>query len=197
MNQNIHRLLGIISICISFAAFGQETGIPEYEADGRLKVPVGFERWIFVGSNLGLGYDPNLPAMTATEAVREQKGKFHNIYISPSAYDAFLNSGTFPDPTILVMEHYEAKDREPTGILSKGVFNGARSGLEVAVKNSKRPDGSNTPWAYYVFTDPDDPSKVQPAANAFPDAACFQCHAEHASTDNVWVQFYPVLRDRH
>jgi hypothetical protein len=29
-----------------------------------------------------------------------------------------------------------------------------------------------------------------------PDAAAAACHQLHASIDNVWVQFYPALRDR-
>jgi len=24
---------------------------------------------------------------------------------------------------------------------------------------------------------------------------CFDCHAEHAADDNVFVQFYPILRE--
>jgi hypothetical protein len=39
-----------------------------------------------------------------------------------------------------------------------------------------------------------DPSKVAPTAAAFADDHCEHCHREHASTDNVWVQFYPTLR---
>jgi hypothetical protein len=92
------------------------------------------------------------------------------------------------------MEIFVAADKEPKGILDSGVFNGARAGLEVAVKNSQRPDGSNTPWAYYSFTDGPDGSQVKPSAQPFPDAACQNCHKQHASMDNVWVQFYPTLR---
>ena len=33
-----------------------------------------------------------------------------------------------------------------------------------------------------------------PAAKAFPNKACYDCHLEHADDDNVWVQFYPTLR---
>jgi Cytochrome P460 len=67
--------------------------------------------------------------------------------------------------------------------------------VEVAVKNSSRPDGKATPWAYYNFTDPSDPAKVLASATAFPDQSCANCHQLHASNDNVWVQFYPALRD--
>jgi hypothetical protein len=43
--------------------------------------------------------------------------------------------------------------------------------------------------AYYVFEAP-----TQMTAKAFADSACYDCHREHANVDNVWVQFYPILR---
>ncbi|WP_108882003.1 cytochrome P460 family protein [Anderseniella sp. Alg231-50] len=189
-------LIFALSLFIPNFATGQQAPnfVPQYDKSGRLKVPTGYETWVFVGSNIGLGYAAELPAMTAKEAKRVETGSFHNIYINPAAHQHFIETGEFPDPTVLVMEHYEAKGKQPEGILDKGVFNGARSGFEVAVKNPARPDGSKTPWAYYIFTDRKDPSQVKPVAKAFPDAACFSCHEKHASTDNVWVQFYPVLR---
>jgi hypothetical protein len=98
--------------------------------------------------------------------------------------------------TVLVMQVFEAADKEPKGVLASGVFNGRRVGLEVAVKNTLRAGGSTMPWAYYNFTDPSDRSKLLASATAFPDPACANCHQRHASIDNVWVQFYPLLRDR-
>jgi len=95
---------------------------------------------------------------------------------------------------VLVVEKFVAMDRDTKGVLATGMFNGARAGLEVAVKNSRRPDGNTTPWAYYDLTDPTDPSKIAASAPAFPDGACQNCHRAHASLDNVWVQFYPTLR---
>jgi hypothetical protein len=64
------------------------------------------------------------------------------------------------------------------------------------VKNSARPDGSKTPWAYYSFTNRTAPNGPPLAtAKAQPDANCYDCHLKHADRDNVWVQFYPTLRD--
>jgi hypothetical protein len=94
------------------------------------------------------------------------------------------------------MQVFEPADKEPKGVLSRGVFNGRRVGLEVAVKNGSRPDGNTTPWAYYDFTDRSDRTKVRPSAPAFPDKDCANCHQLHASVDSVWVQFYPTLRDQ-
>jgi hypothetical protein len=182
--------------CIPYAAqvASQSGPRPRYAPNGDLLVPAGFESWVFVGSNLGLAYRQELAVTTAAEAARADRQIFHNVYINPEAYAYFVATRQFPEPTILVMEQFTAADKEPKGILSSGVFNGDRVGLEVAVKNSARPDGQRTPWAYYNFTDPNDPSKVVPAAPAFPDRACENCHRQHASLDNVWVQFYPALR---
>jgi hypothetical protein len=188
-----------LAIALSVAwwdrAQGQQPTQPRYSAEGELLFPAGFEKWVFVGSNLGLSYKTELPLTTAREASRAEAPKFHNVYINPEAYASFLSTGTFPVPTILVMDVFAAADKEPKGVLSAGFYNGDRVGLEVAVKDPMRPGSSGTAWAYYDFTDRADPSKPKTSAPAFPDQVCEACHRAHASTDNVWVQFYPVLRN--
>jgi len=199
---NLIRALAAIGVTTSaFLAF-QTSGqvlreypvAPQYSDDGDLLLPNDYEGWVFVGSNLGLAYRPDLAVTTAAESARADRRLFHNIYIHPAAYAHFRSTKQFPDPTILVMERFAAADREPQGIVSAGVFNGARVGLEIAVKNSRRPDRKTTIWAYYDFTDPSDGSKTKPKAAAFEDSDCESCHREHAGRDNVWVQFYPALR---
>jgi hypothetical protein len=185
-----------ISACIAFTppVEGQSSTAPQYAPNGQLLAPVGFDTWVFVGSNLSMAYKPQVPAMTALEATRANTQKFHNVYINPEAYAHFQTTQEFPEPTMLVMEIFAAADKEPKNVLASGVFNGGRLGVEVAVKNSHRPDGGTTPWAYYDFTDPTDPSKISASATAFGDQDCADCHRQHASIDNVWVQFYPTLR---
>jgi Cytochrome P460 len=117
------------------------------------------------------------------------------VAINKAAYEYFLANAQFPERTVLAMQVFEAADKTPSNVLASGVFNGRRVGLEVAVKNSSRPDGKTTAWAYYNFTDPSDRTKVLASAAAFPDHSCANCHQLHASVDNVWVQFYPALRD--
>jgi hypothetical protein len=168
---------------------------PQYTADGQLKVPQGFETWVFVGSNLGLAYKEELPVTTKVEAARANQQQFHNIYINPEAYAYFVANKEFPDKTVLVMDVFAAPDREPRNVLTAGFYNGKQIGLQVAVKNLSRPDGKTTPWAYYTLMNPFDPSPIlQPSAPAHADSECYDCHKEHASKDNVWVQFYPTLR---
>src|SRR5258708_4333990 len=201
----LSRRCGLITaaaaFCFTLAAWppqaqAQPADEPRYTASGELVLLNGFETWVFVGSNLGLSYTPDAAAAAAAPPPRAGRQQFHNVSINKAAYDYFLANDRFPDKTVLVMQVFEAADKEPKGVLASGVFNGRRVALEVAVKNASRPDGKTTPWAYYNFTDPSDRSKALASAPAFPDQACANCHQLHASIDNVWVQFYPALRDR-
>jgi hypothetical protein len=170
--------------------------VVEYNDKGELKRPVGYETWIFVGSNLGIEYGDGAAKDKPAERETNEKKKpgkganFHNIYINPEAYAHYLKSGKFPEKTVLVLDIFKAEEREPRKIVAEGLFPGAHSGMAVAVKNSARPDGSTTDWAYYDF------GLESKAAKAFADKACYDCHLEHADDDNVWVQFYPTLRGR-
>jgi hypothetical protein len=167
---------------------------PEYDEKGDLKRPTDFRTWVFVGADLGLRYHKEVSDAKTREQdlpKNEKPGEFHNVYIRPESYEHYLTTGKFPDLTVLVMEVFETKERDAKGIVSGGLFPGAQRRVEVAVKKSKRPDGSKTDWAYYDF---DKPTKV--TASAFRDAACYDCHLKHADADNVWVQFYPTLRSR-
>jgi hypothetical protein len=168
---------------------------PQYTKDGELVRPTGYKTWTFVGADVGLTYAAETSANTPRERDRHKAtdiGSFHNIYISTEAYDHYLKTGKFPDKTVLVMDVYEAKRREPQGIVNGGYFEADPIGFEVAVKNLNRPDGSKTPWAYYIFQDSGGP--LMPTAKAQPDSSCYDCHKAHADDDNVWVQFYPTLR---
>src|SRR5262252_9028400 len=194
-------VVGATALCFALAAWGpsarsQSSDEPRYAPGGNLLLPNGLDTWVFVGSNLGLSYTPDAAAAASAPPRRAPRQEFHNVAINKAAYDYFSANGRFPERTILVMQVFEAADKEPGSVLASGVFNGRRVGLEVAVKNASRPDGKTTPWAYYNFTDPSDRSKVLASAAAFPDEVCANCHQRHASIDNVWVQFYPALRDR-
>jgi Cytochrome P460 len=193
---------GAAALCFALVASGpsarsQSADEPHYTPGGDLLLPEGFDTWVFVGSNLGLSYTPDAAAAAGTPPPRARgPQQFHNVVINRAAYDYFLANGRFPDRTVLVMQVFEAAEKDPKGVLADGVFNGRRVALEVAVKNTSRPDGKTTPWAYYNFTDPSDRSRALASAAAFPDESCANCHQHHASVDNVWVQFYPALRDR-
>jgi hypothetical protein len=167
---------------------------PQYKEDGALIRPLDYRKWVFVGSSLGLSYfgkeDPKGP------------GAFHHIYMQPEAYDHYVETGKFPEKTMLVMENYSAgakgdntadgkvEGKEKFKILH-GHFEDAMVGVEVALKDSETfEDG----WAYFMFNSKDG---LLDEAKAFPKSVCYSCHVARAADDNVFVQFYPVLREHY
>jgi Cytochrome P460 len=161
-------------------ALAAAAGAPVYDASGALVRPEGYREWVFVGASLGLSYEEG--------ARGEGPGEFHHVYLRPESYAAFRRTGRFPEKTVLVLELHEAASKVSPG--RHGLFEGRRVAMEAAVKDSSRfPED----WAYYSFGD-----GSRTAATAFPRTACFECHRRSAAVDNVFVQFYPVLRDgRH
>jgi hypothetical protein len=151
---------------------------PRY-TENRLVRPEGYREWMFVGSNLGMGYKDGQP---------DKDPKFHNIYIQPEAYRSYAKTGQFPDKTMLVMEVVSRGTN--ASINRQGQFGDRFLGVEVALKDEKRfPEK----WAYFNFIGSDGSSLAE--AKPFPKDACWSCHNQHGASDNVFVQFYPVLRE--
>ncbi len=186
----------LASVAFATPVRSQSSTVPQYTPGGELVTPSGFETWVFVGSNLGLAYKHETLHTTAKESAQADAQVFHNIYINPEAYAYFKEKHEFPELTVLVMEIFTASDKEPKNLLSAGVYNDQRIGLQVAVKDSAHPSKpSNSPWAYYIPQDWQDPKHpLLPSSEAFDSRACERCHDANASLDHVWVQFYPTLR---
>jgi hypothetical protein len=169
------RVLLLLSLLAAINA--QPT--PRYASKAVLRSPEGYRDWYFVGSNLGISYSPDA----------NKENFFKNIYIPKAAADSFKKNGVFPEKTMLVMEIYK-----PTGDASpakQGQFEGKFVGIEVAVKDKEAvPEG----WAYYNFIG--DKGQAKSTTKAFAKQACWNCHNEHGAKDNVFVQFYPRLRDK-
>jgi hypothetical protein len=194
-NAALAAIATLAAIAFATSVRSQSSTTPQYTADGKLVTISGFETWVFVGSNLGLGYKDDLAVTTLQETAHAEQQVFHNIYINPEAYAHFVKTHDFPDPTVLVMEIFTAADKEPKGVVSKGVYDGDRVGLQFAVKDSHSPKPHERNWAYYIAQNLKDPSHTLHASSpAFDDEDCEACHRDHASKDNVWVQFYPTLR---
>jgi hypothetical protein len=172
-----------------------------YNKQGELLRPDGYRSWVFVGADLGLDYsqrnDQSLDHPQKKDEKSDEGLPFHNVYIDRAAYEHYTRTGEFPDKTVLVLELFESRRKEPRNVVTKGRYEGNRVALEVAVKDRERPDGSKTPWAYYDFTGQPGPRGrgARESAKAKPDGSCYDCHKKHADVDNVWVQFYPTLRD--
>lgn len=153
---------------------------PQYAQDGSLILPEDFRNWVFVGASLGLGYSQG--------SAGSGPGMFHNVYLHPTAYEHFAKTGEFPEKTMLALAMYSAgRDAPPRG---SGFYEGDFVTVEIALKDNERFEEG---WAYYNFSAGG--GELRATAQRIPPAAgCNGCHSEHGAQDNVFLQFYPVLR---
>jgi hypothetical protein len=148
----------------------------EYASNGELKFPANYREWIFLSSGVGMTYRPAGAAMPEHPDV-------DNVFVNQEAYRYFLQSGTWPDKTSMVLEirHSESKGSINQG----GFFQGEIEAVEVHVKD-KRLDGG---WGFFGF------GEKQATGKPFPKSAtCFSCHEQHGAVDTTFVQFYPTLQ---
>ena len=162
----------------------------QFTPDGKLKLPVGFRRWVFIGAPL----TPN--ALNDGEA---NFPEFHHVYVEEKNLDVYMKTGSFPEGTILIKEltrllnptFPDGSRTEPSG---RGYFNGELNGIDASVKDSKRFARTNG-WGYFTFGH--HPMPYAETAAESPVSECAGCHAANvAKTDMTWVQFYPLLRDK-
>ena len=71
----------------------------------------------------------------------------------------------------------------------RGTYAQDLAAVELAVKDYSKP--RDQVWSYYNFSGPEG---LVESARAFPARTCHDCHAEHAAYDNVFMQFYSMLR---
>src|SRR5260370_18999702 len=75
--------------------------------------------------------------------------EFHAVYIDPESFAHYEKTGEFRDGTVLVKELSSVGSKEaPSG---KGYFMGEFSGLEAAIKDSKRFKAQPGSCAYFSF----------------------------------------------
>jgi Cytochrome P460 len=147
----------------------------EYTADAQLKFPTHYREWVYLTSGFDMSYNPAMQ-------MGSDHHMFDNVFVNPEAYKAFVETGTWPDKTMLVLEVRGAVGKG--SINQKGNYQGDTMGVEVHVKDEARFSGK---WAFFGFGD-------EKTAKMIPTTAdCYSCHASHAAVDTTFVQFYPTL----
>lgn len=184
MNRRVFAVLAI-SLALMFGsapritlAQGPAAGssdLPHFTKDGKLEFPANYRKWIYLTSGLNMSYAPRVARMADHDM-------FDNVFVNPPAYNAFLETGTWPDQTMLVLEVRGAGSK--ASINKSGHFqNSDVMGREVHIKDKRVPGG----WAFYGF-DEDKPTTPFPH-----EMDCYSCHEQHAAVDTTFVQFYPTL----
>jgi hypothetical protein len=121
-----------------------------------------------------MSYSPN--ATTAGHSM------FDSVFVNPSAYWAFQQTGTWPDKTSLILEVRGAEG--PSSINKCGHSQSSEiMGFEIHVKDA----GLNGGWGFFDFDKPNSAKLIKRPAS------CYECHENHAAVDTTFVQFYPTL----
>jgi hypothetical protein len=158
------KKLVTLAFLLSAAASAQE-----------LDFPAGYREWIHLTSGMDMSYNPSLAA--------PGHHMFDNVYAEPWAYRKFLETGTWPDKTRLVLE---ARLGKTEGSINKaGLYqSGAPMAVEVHMKDADLPGG----WGFFAYGDGTAAARILPR-----DAECYACHQKDGAVDTTFVQFYPTL----
>ena len=168
-------LLALVFSVVLLSGQTTPSSVPDYTSDGQMKLPENYRHWIYLTTGFDMSYNPALMSM--------DHHMFDNVFVNPDAYNSFLQTGTWPDKTVMVLEARKAEGKG--SINQKGNFQGTEvMGLEVHVKDEARFPGK---WAFFGF-DAGKTAKMTPTT-----ANCYSCHAEHGAVDTTFVQFYPTL----
>ena len=167
-------------LAVKAAPPGGTTAAVEFTPDGKLKKPDGYRNWVYVGAVV----TPN--DLNDGEAAFPE---FHSVYMDPESFAHYEKTGEFRDGTVMIKELIGVGAKEATS--GKGYFMGDFRGLEASIKDSKRFKDEPGSWAYFSFG-----HKYPLKADATKQAAasCNACHQTSAAKDDVFSQYYPVLR---
>src|SRR6185503_21144387 len=95
-------------VCTLFASDTSRRDGPEYTPEGQLLLPARYREWIFLSSGLGMTYGTSAP---------RGEPRFDNVFVNPSSYQSFLQTGTWPDKTIFILE---VRASATSGSINKG-----------------------------------------------------------------------------
>ena len=165
-----------LSVFLGFQKDPNERGFqPEFTADAQMKFPENYRNWIYLTSGFDMSY-----VKGATEPDHHM---FDNVFVNPEAYKVFLETGTWPDKTVIALEGRMAQSK--ISINQRGNTQGEVTAVEVHVKDAKRFNGG---WGFFSFDDGAKTSKMIPQT-----ATCYSCHTAHGAVDTTFTQFYPTL----
>jgi hypothetical protein len=166
----------------SFPAGAEESAdnSSPYVNETSLVLPSDYREWPFVGSGLGLTYEEE-------SASPDRAPTFTNVFVNPTAYQGFMETGIWPNESIFVLEFRHSETDAPPN--NGGRFQGDLLGIEAEVKDSRFPDG----WAFFNFGGVPDLLDVAEPLTGEAVASCVQCHTENTAVERTFVQFYPTL----
>jgi cytochrome P460 len=163
------------------AATAKPIQVAQFTADGKLQKPADLDSWVFLGTSLGMGYNPG--SFNAAHP-----GQFQVVLMEPTAYRYFVQNRSYAPGSMFLLSFYDS-DTQQRSINQNGFTQADLTNYEIHVIDLAKGDKADKGHAFYVFNPNDTQGKPLPAGNA-----CVRCHVEHGAFDGTFAQFYPTLR---
>jgi hypothetical protein len=149
---------------------------PRYTNGTNLVRPADYREWPFLGAGLGMTYDSPGDSQAAPS--------FTNVFVNPSSYRGFMESGVWPNGTVFVLEIRGSGTDAPPN--AGGWFQTELQELEAEVKDSRFPDG----WAFFNFGPGGSLQSEAAPLEGESAAGCVDCHTNKTAVERTFVQFY-------
>lgn len=147
-------------------------------SNGKLQKPADLVNWVFLGTSLGMGYNPG--SFNA-----EHPGQFQVVLMEPSAYREFVKTGKYAAGSMFLLAFYNA-DTQVRSINQHGFTQAELTNYEIHLTGTGGADGGH---AFYLFgADATEGNPLPPNNN------CVRCHVAHGAFDGTFAQFYPTIR---
>jgi hypothetical protein len=197
MKKHIHRFskgAALVAVVVVFAgalrawaappeatsavAASGALAVARITADGKLQKPVDLATWVFLGTSLGMGYNPG--SFNA-----EHPGQFQVVLMEPGAYREFVKTGRYAPGSMFLLAFYDA-DMQVRSINQHGFTQAELTNYEIHLTGTGGGDGGH---AFYLFAADATAGNPMP-----PNNNCVRCHLAHGAFDGTFAQFYPTIR---
>jgi hypothetical protein len=158
------------------AAKGLE--VAKLTATGNLLKPADLDSWVFLGTSLGMGYNPG--SFNAA-----QPGQFQVVLMEPNAYRHFVQHRSYAPGTMFLLSFYDS-DKQQRSINRSGFTQADLTNFEIHLVDPAQGKAGRT---FYMFGANDTEGHAMPPGNG-----CVTCHNKHGAFDGTFAQFYPTLR---
>jgi hypothetical protein len=157
----------------------QKIDVARFTANGKLVKPADLTDWVFLGTSLGMGYNPG-----SFNAARP--GQFQVVLMEPNAYRHFVKNKSYAPGSMLLLSFYDADTRKRS-ISQNGFTQAELTNYEIHLIDPAR--GGADGRAFYTFAADASEGNLLPPGNG-----CVRCHLQHGAFQGTFAQFYPTLR---
>ncbi len=183
MKRKLLAVLALVAVAAAGAAtvavHPEKLEVARLTHDGKMQKPADLDHWVFLGTSLGMGYNPG-----SFNAARP--GQFQVALMEPTAYRHFVEHGSFAPGSMFLLSFYDA-DTQPRSINQNGFTQADLTNYEIHLIDPDNKEGHG----FYMFAP--DSTTGNPVG---PGSSCVRCHVQHGAFAGTFAQFYPTIRPR-